>query len=340
MLGLVRESITNYERGGTQKDTYSPDEVVEVQCPYCASERRERLMTEFGSVGIVRCEDCDLMYTSPRIKAPEAVYWGDTAKYEEEARLIFKGLAAHHRDENYLEELRLVKRYKPSGRFLDVGCNMGFLLRKAKEMACWDVAGVEPSPSSSRLAREKWGVKIYNCFLHELPKEDLQSFDIVALSDVFEHVTEPLPFLEHAKRAMKDDGIMYAKVPNGRFSLFKQRVIEKLGKRPRAGIWDSYEHVVHYTDKTLRRMLEKAGFEILELTFAKPVQTPVWHDLVGHYDQYPRPWYLDWRRHLGRAALYYAGFPERLVRSGGIGVLPPNLVAVARKGTGAQRVTN
>jgi SAM-dependent methyltransferase len=333
MLGLVQESSAHYERGGRQKDSYSASEVIEVPCPYCASERRERLMTEFDSVGIVRCRDCDLMYTSPRIHSPEEVYWGDTAKYEEEARLVFSGRLPHHRDVNYLEELHTLRGYKPHGRFLDVGCNMGFLLRKAKEMACWDVAGVEPSPSLSRLAREKWGVKVHNCFLHELPKEELGTFDIVALSDVFEHISEPLPFLQHAKRAMKDDGVLYVKVPNGRFSLFKQRAIERLGRRPRAGIWDSCEHVVHYTDESIRRMLEKAGLEVIELTFGKPVQAPVWQDLVGHFYQYPSPWFLDWRRHIGRAALYWASFPERLLRGGGIGWFPHNIVVVARKRT-------
>jgi hypothetical protein len=192
MLGLVRESSANYERGGTQKDIYSPDEVVEVRCPYGASDRRERLMTEFGFRRRRPIRSLRPYVNLSANQGPRSSLlgrhgeWGDTVKYEEEARLIFKGLASHHRDVNYLEELRLVKRYRPSGRFLDVGRNMGFLLRKAKEMGCWDVAGVEPSPTISGLAREKWGVKVYNCFLHDLPKEDLRSFDIVALSDVFE----------------------------------------------------------------------------------------------------------------------------------------------------------
>src|SRR5262245_9808378 len=136
MKGIIQET-KDYERGGTQKDSYGPDEVMEVPCPFCSSQQREHLYTESGHVGIAQCKDCELIYTSPLIKSPEAVYWGETAKYEVEAHLIFKGKQPHHRDVNYDEELALVRKYKPTGRFLDVGCNMGFLLRKVRD-AGWD----------------------------------------------------------------------------------------------------------------------------------------------------------------------------------------------------------
>jgi SAM-dependent methyltransferase len=330
MATLIHESSEHYERGGTQKDHYAADEVIEVPCPYCGSARRERLFTEHGSVGVSRCTDCTLMYTSPRIKSPEQVYWGDADKYAAEARLVFAGTAPHHRDVNYDEELRLVRKYKPSGRFLDVGCNMGFLLRKVREMG-WDAVGVEPSPSLSKLATEKWHIKVHNCFLHEMPESERHSFDVVAFSDVFEHITEPLPFLDAASRMLKDDGIVFIKVPNGRFSLFKQRMAERLGKKPSAGIWDSYEHVVHYTDETIKKMLEKGGFDVVTTTFGRPVHTPVWHDHVGHFYIHPSPWYFDWKRHLGREAFYFASFPERILRGGRVGALPQNLVVIARK---------
>jgi SAM-dependent methyltransferase len=327
------EQTMDYERGGTQKDVYTKDEVVVVPCPLCGvagEAEQERLFTEHGNVGIVRCKSCSLMYTSPRIKAPEEVYWGSTDKYLEEARVIFKGLKPHHRDVNYEEELDQIAKYKPSGRFLDVGCNMGFLLRKVKERG-WEAVGVEPSPSLSKLATDAWKVKVHNCFLDKMPKEETGAFDVVALSDVFEHITEPQPFLKQVKRLMKDDGILYVKVPNGRFSLFKQRVTERLGRKPAAGIWDSYEHVVHYTDETIRKMLEKCGFDVIEVTFGRPVNTPVWQLHIGRYYLNPTPWYLDWKRHIGRMSFFYAGFAERLLRGGGVGHLPQNLVVLARK---------
>ena len=132
---------------------------------------------------------------------------------------------------------------------------MGMLLRHIKQRK-WDAVGVDPSPSLSKIAREWQGVQVYNCFLNELPASEERSFDVIALSDVFEHIAEPLPFLADVQRFLRDDGIVYVKVPNGAWNLFKQRALAALGKRPARGIWDSYEHVVHYT---ARDAAEDAG---------------------------------------------------------------------------------
>src|SRR5713101_428060 len=93
-----------YIRGGKQKSEYAPDEVVEVACPLCRSAHRKRLYTEHGAIGVSQCVGCFLIYTSPRLRSPDQVYWGDASLYYEEARLIFDGKARHHRDPNYLAE--------------------------------------------------------------------------------------------------------------------------------------------------------------------------------------------------------------------------------------------
>lgn len=326
---LVQES-QDYEKGGTQKEEYSPEEVVVVSCPLCGSDSRKQIYKEWGAIGISQCFSCSLLYTSPRLKAPEQVYWGEFEKYYSEARLIFEGKAHHYRDPNYIEELDLIERYKPTGKFLDVGCNMGRLLWLAGQRR-WTVVGVEPSTSLSRLAIEYLGLTVYNCFLHELPKREYRSFDVIALSDVFEHIVDPLRFLQGVSLFLADGGIVYIKVPNGRWNVFKQGILALMGHRPKQGIWGSYEHVVHYTHATLTKMLEKSGFHVVLMTIAKPMQTPVWHEYVGHYYQYPSPWFLDWKRHMGRSAFYWLSRAEKIIRFGTVGDLAPNIVALAKR---------
>lgn len=328
MTTLISES-QDYERGGTQKDVYSDDEVIVVACPLCGSPERSLVCREHGALVVSRCRECSLLYTSSRIKAPEQIYWGNAADYYTEARLVFEGKAPHHRDPNYLEELRLIQRYKPTGRFLDVGCNMGMLLRHVRRLG-WTAVGVEPSPTASSLAK-RWRLQVYNSFLHELPDHERGAFDVIALSDVLEHIVEPIEFLREVDSRLAPEGVLYIKVPNGLWNLFKQRALERGGRTPRQGLWDAYEHVVHYTDRTLRMMLERGGFEVVQMTFARPIQIPVWHEYVGRYYQYPTPWVLDWKRHIGRAAFYWLAWLERALRMGSIGWFAPNIVAVARR---------
>jgi predicted SAM-dependent methyltransferase len=151
---------------------------------------------------------------------------------------------------------------------------------------------------------------------------------VVALSDVFEHVTLPREFLGSVGKLLKPGGLLYVKVPNARWNLLKQHLGEWLGRLPANGVWDSYEHVVHYTEPTLRAMLEAAGFELRVMTFARPVQIPVWHEYVGQYFQYPSPWALDPKRHLGRSAAHAIGRVESML-TGRVGALAQNLVAIA-----------
>jgi hypothetical protein len=145
---------------------------------------------------------------------------------------------------------------------------------------------------------------------------------------VFEHVTRPREFLEHVSRLLKRDGLIYIKVPNALWSILKQQLPEFIGQPPVQDAWDSYEHVVHYTETTLRAMLVAAGYEPLVMTVARPVQIPVWHKYVGQYYLYPSPWSLDWKHHLGRATAYHLARLEQRIRSR-VGYFAPSLVAVA-----------
>lgn len=322
--------MADYERGGTQQSTYGLDDVVDVACPLCGADDGATLATEFGAIGVRRCAGCGLIYTSPRLREPEKVYWGDYDRYVAEARLIFTGEAAHHRDPNYDEELELIESHRPQrGRFLDVGCNMGMLLRRARARG-WEATGVEPSPALHRIATEKLGLEVHNCFVEELPEDLHGSFDVVALSDVFEHVTDPRGFLASVAPLLAPGGLLFVKVPNARWTLLKQRLAIVTRRLPERGVWDSYEHVAHYTEETLRAMLSRGSFEPLVLTYARPVQVPVWHSHVGHYYQYPSPWVLDPWRHLGRAAFHSAARIEHRLRGGRTGYCAQSLVAIAR----------
>ena len=320
----------DYERGGTQKEVYAGSEVVSALCPFCGSTKFNKIYVERGSLGIVRCGDCGLIYVNPRLKNPEEIYWGDAEKYFKEARLIFEGKKAHHRDPNYLEDLKIIRRYKPAGNFLDVGTNMGFFLRNARKWNSWKLYGVEPSPSLSDMARRYFGLNIKTAFLEDAGFRD-SFFDVVTMTDVFEHIANPGRLLQEVRRVLKPDGILFIKVPNVKFSLFKLKVIKLLGKLKAYDIFDSYEHVVHYSGATLKKMLEKHGFKVEKLRIGRPVQLPAWHKYVGFYYQYPSPWRLDYKAQTTRGMFYYLSKIEFYLAGGHIGYLAPNIIAVAAK---------
>lgn len=321
--------VIDYERAGTQKEHYVQSEVEHVSCPFCESREYKKIYNERGALGIVSCQKCNLIYVNPRLKEPEKIYWGNIDKYFKEAKLIFEGRARHHRDSNYIEDLKLIHKYKPTGEFLDVGTNMGFFLRNAKNRG-WNLYGVEPSPSLSEAARKYFGLNVKTAFLENAGFKD-DFFDVVTMTDVFEHVSDPGGVLTEARRILKPDGIIFIKVPNGNFNLFKFNLARITGRLTDYDLFDSYEHVVHYSDRTIRLMLKKYGFKTIKMAIGRPIQVPVWHNYVGQYYQYPSPWIIDFKRQTARNILYILSLIEYRVRLNKVGCLAPNIIVIAKK---------
>ncbi len=321
-------STQDYVHGGTQKDFYTEQDVDQVACPLCSHDQSDLIYRERGHLGISRCKSCGLVFTNPRLKNPEQVYWGDSEKYFEEARLIFLGKKGHHRDPNYLHDIGLIKKIKTTGKFVDVGSSMGFFLRHASK-AGFDTLGVEPSPTLSKLAKEYFHLEIINTFL-EKANIPLHSIDIITMTDVFEHIPNPSELLAAARNLLKTDGILFIKVPNGKFSLLKLKLARLLKKTGQYDLFDSYEHVVHYSFKSLAQMLEKNGFNVLARHIAPPIQLPVWHHYVGHYFQYPTPFGLDPKHIIIRRLFYWLAKLEFLLKFHRDSIFTQNIVIIAR----------
>lgn len=316
----------DYIHGGTQKDFYTDADKENCNCPLCDKTESTVLGTEKG-LSVVKCANCDLIYTNPRAKNAQENYFGDAEAFFNEARLIFKGKKVHHRDVNYVYELKKIKKFKPSGKLLDIGTNMGFFLRKARELG-WETEGVEPSPALSEIARTQFKLNIHTAFLENanLPKKN---YDVITLIDVFEHVTNPKELLAKCNELLKDDGIIAIKVPNGDYNHFKLKLSSMIGKTQSMEIWDCCEHVVHYTPKTFKKMADSCGFKIKSFFIPLPIHSPIWAHLVGHYYQYPSPKILDWKRIMLRNIFFYIGKFEKML--GGKIRFGPDLMFIIEK---------
>jgi len=320
-------STRQYVKGGKQKNYYGQDEVVVRNCPLCGGTDYSAIHKERGSIGIAKCK-CGLIYTNPMVKDAEKNYWGNEEAYYEESRLIFENKAGHHRDPNYLEDLKRIEDIKPEGNFLDIGTNMGFFLRHTRGKK-WKVFGVEPSPALSGMARKYFGLNVINSYLDEAGfPEDF--FDIVTMTDVFEHIAEPDKMLKDIKRVLKQDGILFIKVPNANYSLLKFWLSKLTGKTRDFDIFDSYEHLTHFTYNSLNNMLNIYGFKIKKVFNSKPIQPPTWHKHVGHYYQYPSPLILDAKVAFIRILFYWISKAEFLLRFGRPGYFAPHITIIAQ----------
>jgi len=147
--------------------------------------------------------------------------------------------------------------YRGSGRILDVGCGGGSYLYRLKQWG-WDTYGVEPSDTGARQA-QSLGLNVRQGTLQDARYVD-SFFDVIRLSNVVEHLPNPIATFREIRRILKPKGLVYLTVPNTRslvFWLFREN-------------WyalDAPRHVISYSPKTLNVLAEATGFEVAHSNF-------------------------------------------------------------------------
>ena len=143
----------------------------------------------------------------------------------------------------------------PAPRLLDLGCWVGFLLAEARERG-WEVMGVEPSEFASDYARSRLGLDVVTGDLLAAPLPE-GAFDAVVLGDVIEHLPDPGGALDRIAPLLVRGGVLCLMVPDA-----GSRVARALGAR-----WWSVipTHVQYFTRASLRRLLERHGYRVLEV---------------------------------------------------------------------------
>lgn len=139
-------------------------------------------------------------------------------------------------------------------RLLDVGCGDGRFLA-AMQTHGWQVEGLETDTRTAALARRRTGATIHETYLEKL--EGVQeTFDMVSLLHVLEHVPDPRATLRAAYDALSPEGgTLLLALPN----------TDCLEARLFGANWyplDLPRHYWGFTPLTLVRLVEECGFTI------------------------------------------------------------------------------
>ena len=245
----------------------SPVVWEETACPLCGHERSgphiEAPDPTPGSAGlwfaVVRCERCELSFTNPR-PSPESIHQFYSAEYRPHRRpRQLRGPLKRWYPLGALRGRASERRSLPwhgQGRLLDFGCGGGSFLARMAEQG-WHVTGLDASVGAVQGVQEKLGL---NALVGTLPHPELKpgTFDVVTMWHSLEHVHEPLMVLREAYQLLVPQGRLLIAVPN----------IDSWPYRWFGKSWfglDLPRHLTHFTPKTLRIMLECAGFRIESL---------------------------------------------------------------------------
>jgi 2-polyprenyl-3-methyl-5-hydroxy-6-metoxy-1,4-benzoquinol methylase len=220
-------------------------------CDLCQSDALEPVYSPQGSlrgIAVHLCKHCGLVQSLPRAdRAPRRAAavsggadWGNV-RYGKGFRTQI-ALDAVHR---YVDETLAFS-------LLDVGSNRGsFAQALWNTMPKASITAVEPDERVAQSAKdiaELIVARIEDCALES------ERFDVVHSCHTLEHVAHASRVLADHWRVLKTGGLLILDVPN----------IAILGADDIVEEWFIDKHLYHFSARTLTRMIEAAGFEILE----------------------------------------------------------------------------
>jgi len=139
-----------------------------------------------------------------------------------------------------------------NGRALDIGCGSGRFLRALRHSG-WEVAGLELNDDTATAARTVHGLMVETA----LGAFTDESFDLISITHVLEHIRDPRQMLADCGRLLKPGGVIAVAVPN----------IDSWQARWTRDGWfhlDLPRHLWHFSEGWLSATLNECGFEVLK----------------------------------------------------------------------------
>ncbi len=184
-------------------------------------------------------------------------------EYDAECRQIYSSYSIYHQSEGHeqldfegttgsairrservlrsvIEKISLPLR----GRLLDVGCGNGNMLRTCTEhLPSWSLAGHDINEDHCQDVTQIKNVEAFHSGnLEEIPSE----FDIISMHHTFEHIVNPVAFLNKLRKKLKPKGTLLINVPDFAKNPFDLIVAD---------------HCSHFDLGSLICVLQSAGFE-------------------------------------------------------------------------------
>jgi 2-polyprenyl-3-methyl-5-hydroxy-6-metoxy-1,4-benzoquinol methylase len=248
--------------------------IVYKSCPNCGDTRIFKALSakdhtvsdeEFE---IWECTNCTLRFTQniPDQENIGKYYQSENyISHSDITKGFINNLYHKVRKRTLLQKKNLIEKTtgKKAGNILDVGAGTGAFLSTMKN-ANWNCTGIEPDNSAREKALELYGMNLLEAGkIYSLPAE---SFDVITLWHVLEHVHELHKYAEQLKNLLSTDGKLFVAVPN--YTSGDEKIYGEF--------WAAYDvprHLYHFSPKAMEILLNAHGLKLEKMK-------PMWYDSV------------------------------------------------------------
>ena len=198
-------------------------------------------------------ESLDMLVTSPQPDSENLGKYYDSPNYISHTdgnKSLFEKLYQAVKNIALKNKLNLINSLSENkGKILDIGAGTGDFLAFVKQNG-WQTIGVEPSQKAKEIATNK-GVE----FVNETSELENQSFDIITMWHVLEHVPDLEKQIQELKRLLKPNGSLIVAVPN--FKSFDANHYKEF--------WAAYDvpiHFWHFSKTAIKLLFEKQNMKL------------------------------------------------------------------------------
>lgn len=247
---------------------------IKIDCPSCGNSDPASRFDKMG-FSYVQCEQCETLFVSPRpayhdlmkiyVGSPSTKFWVND---------FFLPMAEVRREKIFKQRAQFIAERFPairSGKMADIGAGFGLFLEELKKL--WpesNIVAIEPSVDMAKICRDK-KLHVLESTLEEVGSNE--RFDLLTAFELFEHLHDPLPFVEKVYNLLSPGGYLFITTLNALgFD------IQVLWERAKSVF--PPQHLNFFNPHSMAALLVRKGFEIVEI--ATPGQLD-WDIIEGAY---------------------------------------------------------
>lgn len=233
-----------------------------MKCRNCNSEKTETFHNKVWSIdngSVYRCNQCELVFIDPIMSEDEEKeFYKNYNKHVKKRGVIAENSIEEFHEKSKViarERLAVVKKFFCNKKVLEIGSSTGAFLSLLDDCitnAC------ELATDNLKYSEQFINGSAYSS-IEEIKDSD---FDVICMYHVFEHIRNPVEFLNSCKQKLNEEGYIVIEVPHSHDPLitlydcneFKDFVFQPM-------------HPMVYNEKSLNYVFEKSGFKKEEVIY-------------------------------------------------------------------------
>ena len=205
---------------------------------------------------LIKNSGFDILETSPQPKGDKLLDYyksEDYISHTNTKRNLFEKAYHFVRQIALKRKLKLINSFQTQEKhLLDIGCGTGDFLETAKNNG-WQITGIEPSDNAREIANKKTNNSVYK--IEQLLKLEPNSFDVISLWHVLEHLPNLDEHIKIFKRLLKSNGRLVIAVPN-------YKSFDALYYKSFWAAFDVPRHLWHFSKTGIQKLFAQENFDV------------------------------------------------------------------------------